>query len=316
MAEIKKRLLTKSRFKLALDCPTKLYYTRKPEYENQSKSDTFLEALAQGGFQVEELARMAYTDGIAILEDDFNYEALASRTQELLMREQVVIFEAALLFNGLFIRTDILIKKGKQIQLLEVKAKSVSGRVHNGFSLTGSWSAYLYDVAFQHYVIQQVHPDFIITPFLNLVDKDKTATINGLNQKFKLVSDNKLRTGIAVEPGLTKTDLGESILAKINIETEIQKIFNENPLFEGSSFQETIFYFKKHYSEDIKIYTPIGNHCKGCEFYTETPSKFSKSGFHECWQEQLNHPENEISKPKTFEVWNWRSSKKVMEEGR
>ena len=30
------RYLTKSRFKLALECPTKLYYTGKPEYLDRS----------------------------------------------------------------------------------------------------------------------------------------------------------------------------------------------------------------------------------------------------------------------------------------
>ena len=54
----KPRYLTKSRFKLALICSTKLFYTRKKEYEDTSEMDSFLQGLAQGGFQVEELARM------------------------------------------------------------------------------------------------------------------------------------------------------------------------------------------------------------------------------------------------------------------
>jgi len=52
MKEYKPRYLTKSRFKQALDCPTKLYYTKKSEYVNNQQTDTFLESLAQGGFQV------------------------------------------------------------------------------------------------------------------------------------------------------------------------------------------------------------------------------------------------------------------------
>jgi len=40
------RLLTKSRFKLALECPNKLFYTRKKEYANQKQEDEFLQALA------------------------------------------------------------------------------------------------------------------------------------------------------------------------------------------------------------------------------------------------------------------------------
>lgn len=45
------RCLTKSRFKLATECPTKLFYTRKKEYADQSLEDSFLEALADGGYQ-------------------------------------------------------------------------------------------------------------------------------------------------------------------------------------------------------------------------------------------------------------------------
>ena len=85
----KPRYLTKSRFKLALDCPTKLYYTRKKQYEDTSETDSFLEGLAQGGFQVEELARMYFPDGIAILGEDWDYDKLAARTQELLQQENV-----------------------------------------------------------------------------------------------------------------------------------------------------------------------------------------------------------------------------------
>ena len=52
------RYLTKSRFRLGIDCPSKLYYTKKEKlYANTKNLDTFMKALASGGFQVEELAR-------------------------------------------------------------------------------------------------------------------------------------------------------------------------------------------------------------------------------------------------------------------
>jgi hypothetical protein len=41
------KYLTKSRFKLALTCPTKLYYNELPEeYTNTQVEDSFLKALA------------------------------------------------------------------------------------------------------------------------------------------------------------------------------------------------------------------------------------------------------------------------------
>jgi len=56
--------LTKSKFKLAFECPTKLYYVDKPQYANQLADDSFLKALAEGGYQVEALARCCFPDGL------------------------------------------------------------------------------------------------------------------------------------------------------------------------------------------------------------------------------------------------------------
>ena len=314
------RYLTKSRFKLALDCPTKLYYTRKPEYENKSDSDSFLEALAQGGFQVEELARMDYPDGHAILGEDYNYQLLADKTSELLKQENVTIFEPAFLINGLFIRVDILVKNGTNIKLIEVKAKSIRSADHQSFisskgKLSGGWDLYLYDIAFQKYVMQLANPDWQISSYLKLADKDATTTVDGLHQCFKVVSGSDLRTGIEKKEGLSRADLGKPILCTINVDKEIDMILNTNPLDETRTFEEIVDHFRDHYREDIILFSEIGAQCRGCEFITEDHSNGSKSGFHECWQEQLQLSKEEIDRPKVYDVW-YNPAKKVLEEGR
>lgn len=314
----KPRYLTKSRFKLALDCPTKLFYTRKKEYEDSSETDTFLEALAQGGFQVEELARMEYPDGIAILGEDWNYQKLADITSDLLNKENVVIFEAAFLFEGLFIRTDILVKQGNNIKLIEVKAKSINSVHHDSIiSSRGNlgWADYLYDVAFQKYVIQKCHPEWSITPYLNLVDKSKKTTVDGLNQHFKIAQNSEMRTGIITTPGLTKTQIGDSILCDINVDAEVQLIQNENPLFEAQSFEDCILFFRDSYKNDIRLDTPIGRHCKGCEYRVNDTDSDVKSGYHECWTNQLSLSRKRISEPKSYDVWNFRGSGNLFEQG-
>ena len=61
------RYLTKSRFKLAVECPTKLFYTGKEDlYRNTKQEDSFLAMLAEGGYQVGELAKLYYPSGIEI----------------------------------------------------------------------------------------------------------------------------------------------------------------------------------------------------------------------------------------------------------
>ena len=165
------RLLTKSRFKLALECPNKLYYTRKEEYANAKKEDAFLEALAQGGFQVEELARLEYPQGVLIEGNDGDYDWLVSETDKLLQRENVVIFEAAFKHENLFIRTDILVKRGNDVQLIEVKAKSFDPEDEYIFigkrgGMVSGWKPYLFDVAFQRYVMQKCRPQWKISSCL------------------------------------------------------------------------------------------------------------------------------------------------------
>jgi len=146
------RPLTKSRFKLALDCPTKLFYTGKAEYENQEEADGFLEALAEGGYQVGELAKCYYPGGYNITER--GYEIPIEKTNKLLKQENVIIYEAAIQFENFFIRVDILEKKGNNIKLIEVKSKSFKGGDSNSFlgrngNISRGWNIYLQDVAFQ-----------------------------------------------------------------------------------------------------------------------------------------------------------------------
>ena len=105
------RYLTKSRFKLATQCPTKLYYTDKPKvYANSSNEDTFLAMLADGGYQVGELAKTCFANGIEVTELD--HSIAEAKTNELLKSDKVTIFEAAVRFGDLFIRIDILKKDG------------------------------------------------------------------------------------------------------------------------------------------------------------------------------------------------------------
>ena len=53
--------LTKSRFNMALECPTKLYYsTHSKEYFDKNQNNDFLKALADGGFLIGELAKYKY----------------------------------------------------------------------------------------------------------------------------------------------------------------------------------------------------------------------------------------------------------------
>jgi hypothetical protein len=307
------RYLTKSRFKLGLECPVKLFYTNKNhEYANKKQEDPFLAALAKGGFQVEELARLEYPEGILIEGDNRDYDALVARTIDLLSRENVVIFEAAFRFNNLFIRTDILVKKSNKIELIEVKAKSFDPANNNLFigkrgGLEGKWKPYLYDVAFQHYVMSNAFPLWDIRSYIMMADKSKRAEVNGMNQLFRIDRRNMNRTGITVLA--TRENIGSSVLSRKEISDIVKDIQqNKYKYLEDLNFLQSIELFAEHYDEDKKINYPVSfSACKKCEFKTTGEDDDLKSGYKECWQEQRGWRDEDFSRPTIMEIWDFKS---------
>jgi hypothetical protein len=104
-----KRYLTKSRFKLALECPTKLYYTGKADYADSKSENEFLAMLADGGFQVGELAKLKYPGGVEVKTKQVT-QAIA-KTTELLKQDTITLFEPAIVHEGFLVRVDVLIKR-------------------------------------------------------------------------------------------------------------------------------------------------------------------------------------------------------------
>ncbi len=221
------RYLTKSRFKLAMECPTKLYYTAKKEYANQKLDDPFLAALASGGFQVGELAKCYFPGGVDVTTLD--YDAALSQTEELLKRDNVTIFEAAFRHDNFFIRADVVVKNGDSLELIEVKAKSCDFETEKGCwnkneTISSTWQPYIADVAFQKYVVEHACPELKVTAHLMLSSKDLTCATDGLNQKFRIVTTDG-RKGVVVSPELCDADLATPILRKICVDESCEKIY-------------------------------------------------------------------------------------------
>jgi hypothetical protein len=316
--------LTKSRFKTALECPNKLFFTSKTEYANNKSEDPFLKALASGGFQVEELARLHYPKGVFIDTENYEYEKALQLTQEVLLLDEVVIYEAAFQFEGLFIRTDIIVKKGDSIKLIEVKAKSFNPKEDNTFigsrgGLVSSWKPYLFDLAFQKYVAQKTYPNYEFEAYLLMADKTKQASIDGLNQLFRIPNNGNPRTDI-IKRIHSIQEIGNSVLSETNVDTIINDIINNKyKYYENLNFEEAITTFRKAYQEDSYLNWPTQfSACKKCEFKTtpEQEQEGLKSGFKHCFSKQLGWSEKEFNKPSLFQVWDFRDGTKFIEEKR
>ncbi|WCL50730.1 DUF2779 domain-containing protein [Leptospira sp. GIMC2001] len=313
---MKKRYLTKSRFQIARDCPTKLFYSGKLEYPDQSQGDSFLQSLAEGGFQVGELAKFYYDQNLTNDIVEIDYDTALDKTNALLKNKDVIIFEGAVKFESLFIRADILVKKDHLIQIIEVKAKSFSGSSEADFynskgNIYPEYKSYLDDIAFQKYVLMNAFPEYDISASILLVDKNSVASVNGLNSIFE-IQNNHGRSEVKIDSQkLNEIGLGNRILIEIPVDSTIELIHQED------DFIPNINYFASQYSQDKKIPSDIGMHCQHCEFYTSEPEmeSGSKSGFKECWKEQANLTESDFERKFIFDIWNYRGKRDKLKQG-
>lgn len=312
------RYLTKSLFTLASKCSTKLYYTKKKEeYPNAKLEDPFLKGLAEGGLQVAELAKQYYPEGKEI--KTLNYEKAVEETNNYLQQEKVVIFEAAIRYQNLFIRVDILVKDGDSIELIEVKAKSYGGEkfLKNNGDIKTDWASYIQDIAFQTHVFQQAFPHFRIEPYLLLTDKRTQCPTDGLNQKFLLKQGDSRRKVMVVTSPLTQEERSQKILAKVSVEEAIQVIFNNKDKNSGKTFLETVEQFSTAYKNNRRIWSPISNECAKCEFKAtlDEEKQGYKSGFKECWSHHLDGQEIDFQEPTILELWNYRKKEDLIAKG-
>lgn len=319
----KKRYLTKSRFVLATECPTKLFYTGKAEYANQALDDSFLLALAEGGFQVGELAKLYFPGGHNFAQIDLD-EALAETTA-LLLQEKAVIYEATIAIDNLFIRVDILIKNGTQIDLYEVKSKSFDPTEDNPFTnkngtIKASWRSYLYDVAFQKHVITLAFPQYKVRAFLMMAVKSAECPTDGLNQKFRLTYDSNGRRSVSVSSSLNEADLTPPILCEVNIDEECDLIYSATYDISDQtlSFADSVELLSRSYGSNVKIHSPISTACASCQFYSLDDDEHAglKSGKKECWKERLGWKDEDFSTATVLDIWNFRKKDQLIATNR
>lgn len=322
------RYLTKSRFKLASECPTKLFYTGKNNvYANQKIDDPFLMALAKGGFQVGELAKCYFPEGIEVKAGRGDYESALSQTNELLLAENVTIFEAAIRYRKFFIRVDVLVKIGNQLELIEVKSKSYREGESQFFGKSGTWidatlKPYLYDVAFQKHVVLNAFPDHTVSAYLMLADKASFCPTDGLNQKFRVKTgvDDQKYVELAAELTAEEIHPDSWILRKVPVDNACDRIFagTDMKLPEAKSFAERAEEFADYYERDERIASQITGDCKTCEFQTtpEEEVEGKRSGLKECWSQALGWTNADFEVPTMLDVWDNRNKDKMIGAGK
>ena len=304
--------LTKSLFKIAEECPSKLYYAMHDEqYNNVQIDDPFMAALADGGFQVGELAKLYYPGGVMI--DTLDKKEACRQTSELLAQDKAIIFEAAIMQGDFFIRVDVLRKDGKTLELIEVKSKSFEPGdwtdlpfVSPRKKIDSKMRPYLEDVAFQKHVMELAMPGMTVKSFLMLVDKSKICASDGLHQKFRIVKNGNRHSCIASVTKLSAEELNNPLLTAVPVDQQVKMIYDENSEdYPGlpTTFKERAQYFALALKNNQRLPHPIHSICKKCQFHIPAGCDTTLlDGKHECFCCQLGWTEEDFTDPTIFEI--------------
>lgn len=302
------RLLSKSRYRLGLECPTKIFYSLDTKaYLNRNEKNDFLRALAEGGFQVGELARCLHMPGETV--ETLDYAEALEQTSAILQQDPATIFEAAFAAQDCFIRADVICKLGKTIDLIEVKSKSVDPDADEVFvgkrgGIKSGWVPYLHDVAFQTFVVRAALPGYTVRPHLMLADKSSVAPIDGLNGYFSLRKDERGRISAHRTRPLPQEAIDDPVLCTMEVGSLVDRILSAT--YDGMTFGERVAAWAAASKEGRKIKSPIaGSKCAGCEFRAGPTdrAKGHRSGFHECWAENTHLTEEDLDDPLVTEIW-------------
>ena len=306
---------TKSVFKIALSCPTKLYYARHPEtYANSNDENEFLAALAQGGFQVGELAKI-YMHVDEDLQKVTDYTEALTKTEELLTLDKVVIAEAAFGYEDMFIRADIVRKDGNRIDLIEVKAKSFNPDKESWMgkrqkdSVSANWREYLYDLAFQRYVVSLAMPKYEVHSYLMVADKSRVADVDNLNQLFKIREVNG-RTAIEVNPDVQKRLASSEveILTAFPADEVVNAIINgtsgeQDEFLDNKKFKDFVDKMREAWTSNKREEPKLSKKCLKCEF-CNSGQMGMKDGKDECWLAKAEFAPSRTKEPQISELWN------------
>ncbi len=306
--------LSKSDFKAAFDCSTKLHY-RKARFPTNLDENEYIQFLADGGFMVELLAKAKFPGGHDLVAERDQARAFAMTGELLQSNPHAVIYEAAALHERFLARVDILRREGDMLHLIEVKSSSVGGenveaddsleefvlqRGKNQGEPNAKWLPYLLDITFQRLVLQLAFPQFKhVKASLCVVNKSAAARDCETLDHFQLTpqkSDNpdRPRARPLVEyRGDLKALLDSELVVLRNV-TELTDQLMDRVQTRAQQLAALL----QPDGQAMKVTSSLPDTyklCKKCEYRlkgdaTRQAEQEGRHGFQQCWRARAATP--------------------------
>lgn len=283
--------LTKSDFKVAQTCPTKLYY-RKKGYPTLNDGDENLQMLADQGYLIETLARTLYPDGrwVGYSQDVVS----AARETAAALTDDCTLFEATFLSGGKMARADILVRRGRVIELIEIKSRGFDHQLNaelvrdgkpnlfhaprSPLGISNEWRPYLEDAAFQAGILEELFPEARVVPYLLMPDTSRATELEGLHRQFELRPSPTPDAEHPHAPHFTgdpETIRRDPFLVRVDVSKEVALLMPEVR-------RQSELLLQSLNPSLQRIYTRPSTNCRGCEFWV---TEGTLRGFHDCWGE-------------------------------
>jgi hypothetical protein len=279
--------LTKTDFKNAFECSTKLYY-RKNRYPTNLQDNDYMKFLSDSGFMVEFIAKAQFPGGLDLTQE-VNPQSAFDRTKELLMAdENVVLFEAAALAGKYYARIDILRREGNVLHLIEVKSSSIDGNEHASFltdkgEVISKWKPYLLDVAYQQHVLSLAFPEFHVKPWLWVMNKGQTVRASETRGLFHIElskTDPQARPEIRYS-GNQQDLVGTQILAHCEV-GHVTRLLMTEVRHRAGELAELLDENGCMTRPSVSI-PDLYKVCRKCEYRFPPSKEKIPHGYAECW---------------------------------
>ena len=298
--------LTKSQFKLGLDCIQKLRHARAGLAQNTNDND-LLRLLSEGGAAVEALQRAiepgAYTGGIghaSAAEESMHHIGLAFRAVHD-GAPRVSLYEVTIELDGFLARIDLLRVLHDRLELVEMKAKTRpdEGILTKKGGIRSEWLPYMQDIGFQHELLRQwiarhhatlaIRADFPIFARLLVVDRAGTAAATDILNRDNFRSSYRVGsrgTRATVEYVGDPHPASTAMLCELPLDDELKVILgcagSSVAQFKDRGIADCMVAMRAIIDHDVwpSPSDSLGAHCRTCEFRVDPPET---SGFARCW---------------------------------
>ena len=314
--------ITKTQFKLGLDCLLKLRHARPfggraKAYPQSASQNDMLRLLAEGGGAVEALWRQREPGVVGPVGREeaatASMEAIRSAVEQSRATGKMVpLYEITIMHGDFLARIDLLRVSEAKLQIIEMKAKSVvsadaadedneilgTKRTGDNRTILKPWIPYLQDLAFQKVLLSQwlaargneigLRTDTPIEPGMILVNKSGSAknddTLGNFKTDYSIDKHGHPRANVSyVGAGCPNTELLVEMTGMPAIITRIEEDARaDDPAFTGKGISECMEMMANVIRKGLWP-DAASRLTSSCKKCEFRTSDSAPNGFDECW---------------------------------